>query len=89
MKYFAAIQSVLDGDKVEAARPSHLDYLNARVADGSIHLRGRFPDGTGGLTIYKAETLEEARALAEGDPFISSGARKVDVHEWDIKPRPE
>jgi uncharacterized protein YciI len=88
MKYFAAIQSILDGDKIEAARPSHLAYLDRMLADGHIHLRGRFPDGTGGLTIYRAETLEAARALADNDPFVTTGARRVDLHEWDMKPRP-
>ena len=89
MKYFAAIQSILDASKIEAVRSSHLDYLNRNVAEGRIHLRGRFPDGSGGLTIYKAETLDDARQLAEGDPFVSSGARRVELHEWDMKPRPE
>jgi uncharacterized protein YciI len=88
MKYFAAVQSILDADKVEAARPAHLAYLDRVMADGRIHLRGRFPDGSGGLTIYRAESLDEARSLAENDPFIASGARKVELHEWDMKPRP-
>ena len=89
MKYFAAIQSVLDADKIEAARPSHLDYLERMLGEGHIHLRGRFPDGSGGLTIYRADTIDSARTLAENDPFVSSGARRVDLHEWDMKPRPE
>jgi uncharacterized protein YciI len=89
VKYFAAIQSILDASKIEAVRASHLEYLNRNVAESRIHLRGRFPDGSGGLTIYKAETLDDARQLAEGDPFVSSGARRVELHEWDMKPRPE
>jgi uncharacterized protein YciI len=89
MKYFAAIQSVLDADKISAAKPAHLAFLERLVAEGRIHLRGRFPDGTGGLTIYRAETLDEARVLAEADPYVQSGARRLDLHEWDMKPRPD
>lgn len=88
MKYFAAIQSVLDAEKVPAVRQSHLEYLDRMVAEGRIHLRGRFADGTGGLTIYRAESVDEARALAEGDPFVTSGARRLELHEWEMKPRP-
>jgi uncharacterized protein len=88
VKYFAAIQSILDAEKLEATRAPHVDYLNRMVAEGKIHLKGKFPDGTGGLTIYKAETLEDARRLAEGDPYITGGARRVELHEWDMQPRP-
>jgi len=89
MKYFAAIQSILDADRIAAARPSHIEYLERLVAEGKIHLRGRFPDGSGGLTIYRADTLEEAQVLAGSDPFVSSGARHLELHEWDMKPRPD
>jgi uncharacterized protein YciI len=89
MKYFAAIQSVLDADKIADSKPAHLEFLDRMVAEGRIHLRGRFPDGTGGLTIYRADSLDEARDLAEGDPYVRSGARRLDLHEWDMKPRPD
>jgi len=89
MKYFAAIQSIADATKIDAIRPTHVEYLNRMLAEGKIHLKGKFPDGSGGLTIYKAETLEDARRLAEGDPFIVSGARRVELHEWDMNPRPQ
>lgn len=88
MKYFAAIQSVLDVDKIAAVRSAHIDYLDRMVAEGKIHLKGKFPDGSGGLTIYRAETLEEGRALANHDPYVSSGARRLEFHEWDMKPKP-
>ena len=89
MKYFAAIQSILDASKIEAVRKPHLEYLEKMVAEGKIHMRGKFSDGLGGLTVYKAETIEEARKMAESDPFVSSGARKLDLHEWEMKPRPQ
>lgn len=89
MKYFAAIQSVLDADKIAATKPAHLEFLERMVAEGRLYLRGRFPDGSGGLSIYRAETLDEARALAERDPYVQSGARRLDLHEWDMKPRPD
>jgi uncharacterized protein YciI len=89
VKYFAAIQSALDADKTATARQAHIDYLERMVAAGKIHLKGRFPDGSGGLTIYRAATLDEARALAENDPYVLSGGRRLDVREWDMKPKPE
>ena len=89
MKYFAAIQSILDASKIEAVRKMHLEYLEKMVAAEKIHLRGKFSDGLGGLTIYKAESIEEARKMAESDPFVISGGRKLELHEWEMKPRPQ
>jgi len=89
MNYYAAIQSVRDADKIAAVRQAHVEYLDRLVAAGRIHLKGRFADGTGGLTIYKAESFEAARQMAEDDPFVSSGARRLEFHEWEMKRRPE
>jgi uncharacterized protein YciI len=89
MKYFAAIQSILDAGRIAAARDAHIEYLNRLVAAGKIHLMGKFLDGSGGLTIYRTDTLDEALLLAESDPYVQCGARRLELHEWNMKPRPE
>jgi uncharacterized protein len=89
MKYFAAFQTVLDGEKAEASRLEHLEFLERMLAEGRIYLRGRFTDGSGGLTIFRAEAINEARKIAEGDPYVSGGARRLELHEWEMKPRPD
>ena len=85
MKYFAALLHMQDPAKSQDLRPQHTEFLERNQNEGRIFARGRFADGTGGLVIYKAETLEEARKLAEGDPYIKSGARSLELHEWDVK----
>jgi uncharacterized protein len=82
MKYFAAIQSVLSVEKADAVRSTHVEFLEKNAAAGHIYAWGRFQDGAGGLTIYHAESLEAAKKLAESDPFVIHGARRVEVHEW-------
>ena len=37
-----------------------------------------------GLIIYRAESLNAARALAEGDPMHKSGARSFVLRRWMI-----
>jgi uncharacterized protein len=87
MKYFAAIQSIRDLEKMEATKKEHVEFLEQMATAGKIALRGRFIDGTGGLTIFKAETLEEAQRMAEDDPYVRSGARKLELHEWNMTPK--
>ena len=85
MKYFAAYLRMLDSLKSQDYRPQHLDYLIQNERAGRIFARGRFADGEGGLVIYIAESLDEAKKIAENDPYIQFGARSLDLHEWEMK----
>lgn len=89
MKYFAAIQMVRDAGKIETNKQDHVAFLERMAAAGRIALRGRFIDGSGGLTIFKAESLEEARRMAEDDPYVRNGARSLELHEWNMTPTPD
>ncbi|MFD0697322.1 YciI family protein [Paenibacillus sp. GCM10027628] len=84
MKYFVVLLPMKDEELSKEHRPAHLAYLDERRSEGKIFANGRFVDGWGGLVIYKAETMEEAKLLAEADPFVKLGARHCDIHEWDI-----
>ena len=85
MRYYAAFLRMQDPAKAQVLRPQHIEFLERGGKEGKVHARGRFADGTGGLVIYRAESLEEARKLAESDPYVSSGARALELHEWDVK----
>jgi uncharacterized protein len=85
MKYFAAMLNMKDTEKNTQYRQQHVDFLTAKEKDGKIFARGRFTDGEGGLVIYIAESSEEALKLAESDPYVASGARFLELHEWDMK----
>jgi uncharacterized protein YciI len=85
MKYYAAILRIKDIAKSQDYRPLHLQFLEHNEKAGRIFARGRFADGAGGLIIYVAESGEEARRLAESDPYIASGARSLELHEWEMK----
>jgi uncharacterized protein len=59
---------------VSAIRPSHREYI-ARLSDvRKIVGAGPLADGTGGLFIYSVKDEEEARDLAEQDPYSKMGA---------------
>jgi uncharacterized protein len=84
MKYFAAILTIGDSSKSQEYRPHHLAHLERGEREGFIYARGRFADGAGGLIIYVAESLEEARRIADQDPYVASGARKLELREWEM-----
>jgi len=85
MKYFAALLMMKDVEKNVAYRPQHIDFLTENEKAGKIFARGKFTGGEGGLVIYVAESREEAVKLAQSDPYVVSGARTLEVYEWDMK----
>lgn len=59
----------------------HLHYMNDLYAAGSLLLGGPYPSGRGGLAVFVADSLDEARALADADP-----ANRAGVIRYDIEP---
>lgn len=84
MKYFAVFLPMKDEEKSKEFRTEHLEYLDEVEKKGNLFAKGRFVDGTGGLVIYKGESLEEVEALAKEDPYVVKGARDIEIREWDL-----
>ncbi|MCG7409943.1 YciI family protein [Paenibacillus sp. ACRRX] len=84
MAYFAAVLDMKDESKNLTFRPHHLEYLATLSEQGKVHLKGPFKDGSGGMVIYIADSLEEAQQLAENDPYVVEGVRSLHLREWGI-----
>ena len=88
--YVAQSTPAKDPQDVKAALPDHLAYQAALEAAGQLAFAGPMSDETGahmqgmGLIIYRADSLEAARTLAENDPMHQSGARQFTLRRWMI-----
>lgn len=77
-------------DDVKANLADHLAYQAELERAGKLAFAGPMSDETGahmqgvGLIVYRADSLEEATALAEGDPMHKSGARSFVLRRWLI-----
>ena len=76
-------------EKLKPLLPAHLEYMIGLEKRGLLFASGPLSDGAGppsgaGLTILRAASAEEARALAEADPFVTNGVRTFDIKEWTI-----
>lgn len=79
--------------KRRAARPKHLERLNALTEDGRLLLGGPLPaidspdpgpaGFTGSLIVAEFDSLEAARAWAASDPYVTEGVfAAVDVRPF-------
>ena len=70
--------------------PDHLAYIGSLEKSGKLMMAGPMSDDTGeemqgqGMLVLRAASLEEAKALADGDPMHSSGARNYEMKKWMI-----
>lgn len=77
-------------DVVRAVLPDHLAYQAELERAGKLAFAGPLSDETCtqmegvGLIVYRAESLEAARALADGDPMHATGARSYMLRRWLI-----
>lgn len=75
-------------EKMQEILPRHLDYQKEMEAAGKLFLAGPLSDETGtemsggGLIIYRAASIDEARKIAEADPMHSEGGRTFTIRCW-------
>ena len=88
--YAAMSTPAKEPQDVKASLPDHLAYQAALERSGALAFAGPMSDETGvhmqgmGLIIYRAESLDAARALADDDPMHESGARTYVLRRWMI-----
>lgn len=76
-------------DEVMAMLPKHLERQVELEKQGILFCAGPiFNEGSdtpdAGLTIIRAESFEEARAIAEEDPMMKNNLRTYTLRRWKI-----
>ncbi len=54
-------------------RPAHLERLKKLTDQGKIVIAGPFTNGAGSLILTRADSLEEAKKIANEDPYVTQG----------------
>jgi hypothetical protein len=76
-------------EKLKPLLAAHLDYMIGLEQRGVVFASGPLADGDGppsghGLTVLRAGSAAEARAIAEADPFYANGLRSFELKEWTV-----
>ncbi|MCW1927260.1 YciI family protein [Bhargavaea beijingensis] len=82
MSYYAVYLPMKNEELSQTLRPDHLAFLDEQIEKGNVKAKGRFADGSGGMVIYQAESLEAAEEIAKQDPYVEKGARGMEIKEW-------
>lgn len=77
-------------EQVKAVLADHLTYQAQMELEGKLVLAGPMSDETGaemhgmGMIVYRAKSLEAARAITEADPMHAMGVRTFVLRRWLI-----
>ena len=82
MILYAAFLETVDKEKDAEVLAEHLEYLYGLLDAGKVYAKGPFTDHSGGLIIYNASSMEEAKEWIENDPVVRDGSRKYILKEW-------
>ena len=87
--YVVLSKPVVAPNKLQPFLSAHLEYMIGLEKRGHVFASGPLTDGEGppsgqGLTVLRAKDANEARALAEGDPFFVNGLRTFELKEWTV-----
>lgn len=75
-------------EEMQKHLPEHLAYQQELERNGILFLAGPLSDSDGvqmsggGMIIYKAKDIKEAKKFAENDPMHKSGVRRFSISAW-------
>ncbi|RMD91115.1 MAG: hypothetical protein D6811_09580 [Alphaproteobacteria bacterium] len=78
----------LNPEKIREVLPDHLAWQRELEERGALVMAGPLSDETGeemtggGMIVYRADSMQAARALAEADPMHAGGARSFTLRRW-------
>ena len=62
----------------------HVEHLKRLNKSDQLVLCGPFTDYDGGIVIIKTESIEEAKIIAESDPFITEGFSTYELRTLEL-----
>ena len=66
----------------QAGIGAHVGYMSGQADKGRLVMGGPFLDNSGGMMIFDVPTIDDARAIAQADPTVTSGLLTVTVKPW-------
>lgn len=85
MPWFIKIErGVVDKATFDQHVPAHKAYVQALIAKGHQARTGYWADFGGGMLLFEAASMDEAKAIVAQDPLIAGNCVTYELHEWRI-----
>ncbi|MEO1132815.1 MAG: YciI family protein [Cyanobacteria bacterium J06639_1] len=64
--------------------PAHTAYVKDLIERGHGARTGYWAEKGGGMLLFRAESLAEAKAIVERDPLVVAECVEYELHEWVV-----
>ena len=85
MPWFVKIEKgIVDKPTFDQFVAAHKAYVRTLIEQGHQAKTGYWAEFGGGMLLFQAASLSEAKAIVERDPLIQNGCVTYELHEWRI-----
>ncbi|PIG92664.1 YciI family protein [Gloeocapsopsis sp. IPPAS B-1203] len=85
MPWFVKIEKgIVEKPEFDQHIPAHKAYVKELIANGHQARSGYWAQRGGGMMIFQAESLEEAKAIVAKDPLIQNGCVQYQLYQWQV-----
>ncbi len=85
MPWFVKIEEgIVDKPTFDQYVPAHKTYVQDLIAKGHKAKTGYWAERGGGMLLFEANSIEEAKAIVAQDPLVQNNWVKYVIHEWRI-----
>lgn len=85
---YVVLRTPVDLSRINDLLPAHLEWAMQCEKRGELFASGPFvadggaPGSAGGMSIFRAGSVEEVERILSGDPFIQQGVFSVEIKKW-------
>lgn len=85
MPWFVKIEEgIVDKGTFDRHVPAHKAFVQELIAKGHEARTGYWSHYGGGMLLFKANSMDEARAIVSQDPLIQNGCVNYKLYEWRV-----
>jgi len=84
IRYVILLNEVTNKTTTREIVLAHVQYLKTLDKKGQLVMCGPFTNYAGGMVIIKAVTFDEAKLVAENDPFVREGFRTYEIRICEL-----
>lgn len=85
MPWFVKIErGIVEKRTFDQYVPAHKAYVQELIARGHKAKTGYWGELGGGMLLFEANSLEEAKNIVIHDPLITNQCVEYEIHEWRI-----
>lgn len=83
MPWFVKIErGIVDKTTFDRYVPAHQEYVRNLITKGHQAKTGYWGDFGGGMLLFQADSLEDAKTIVAQDPLIFNHCVEYELHEW-------